>query len=66
MDELAREYYDTHDPEIFELAKLRGEMSIEGTGLTLRRLLPSVYTSRISVAAMSGLTGIFAHHYNAG
>jgi len=26
MDELAREYYDTDDPEIFELAKLRGEM----------------------------------------
>jgi hypothetical protein len=43
MDELAREYYETHDPEIpeqiFELAsRLRG-WTIEGPGfgLTLRR-----------------------------
>jgi hypothetical protein len=37
MDELAREYHDTHDPEIpeeiYELARRFREMSIDGVGL---------------------------------
>ena len=37
MDELAREYHDTHDPEIpeeiFELARQLREWSIDGRGL---------------------------------
>ena len=37
MDELAREYHDTHDPEIpeeiFELARRLGRWSIEGAGV---------------------------------
>ena len=39
MDELAREYYETHDLEIpeqiFELARRLREMGIEGAGLRL-------------------------------